>query len=60
MTLKAIEKAVRSLKPEEQKKLLHDLPLLIKLSSEDMARLEASEKSFAFWNNPQDSIYDTL
>ena len=60
MTLKAIEKAVRLLKPGEQRKLLRDLPLLIKLSSEDMARLKASEKSFAFWNNPEDAIYDTL
>jgi len=60
MTLKAIEKAVRTLKPNEQRKLLSDLPLLIKILSEDIMRLKAAEKSFAFWNNPEDSIYDTL
>lgn len=60
MTLKAVEKAVRSLKPEQQRKLLSDLPSLLQLSAQDFLRLKASEKSFAFWNNPQDEIYDRL
>ena len=60
MTLKMIEKAVRSLKPEEQRKFLRDLPSLIHLSKEDLARLNAAEKSFAYWNNPQDAIYGPL
>ena len=60
MTLKAIEKAVKTLKPAEQRKFLCDLPLLIKLSAEDFARLKAAENSFSFWNNPEDAIYDTL
>ncbi len=60
MTLKMIEKAIRSLKPEDQRKFLRDLPSLIHLSKEDLARLRAAEKSFSFWNNSQDDIYDHL
>ncbi|OGR57041.1 MAG: hypothetical protein A3I11_07640 [Elusimicrobia bacterium RIFCSPLOWO2_02_FULL_39_32] len=60
MTLKSIEKAVKSLNLKEQRKLLTDLPLLIHISQEDIARLKVSEKSFQFWDNPEDSIYDTL
>lgn len=60
MTLKAVERAVRSLKPEEQRKLLSDLASLLHLSREDMLRLKAAERSFSFWNNPQDAIYDRL
>jgi hypothetical protein len=60
MTLKQIEKAVQTLRPAQQKKLLADLPALIHISNEDMMRLKAAEKSFAFWDNPEDSIYDTL
>ena len=60
MTLKMIEKAIRTLKPDEQRKFLRDLPSLIHLSKEDLARMRAAEKSFAFWDNPQDAIYDHL
>ena len=28
--------------------------------SEDLQWLKASEKSFEFWDNPEDAIYDTL
>lgn len=55
-----LEKAVQKLKPEEQRKFLRDLPALIRLSKEDLARLKAAEKSFSFWNNPEDAIYDHL
>jgi hypothetical protein len=60
MTLKMLERAVRSLKLEEQRKLLSDLPSLLRLSSEDVLRLKAAEQSFAFWNNPEDDVYDRL
>lgn len=60
MTLKTLEKAIQKLKPEEQRKFLRDLPALIRLSKEDLARLKAAEKSFSFWNNPEDAIYDHL
>jgi len=60
MTLKTLEKAVQKLKPEEQRKFLRDLPALIRLSKEDFARLKAAEKTFSFWNNPEDAIYDNL
>ncbi len=60
MTLKTLEKAIQKLKPEEQRKFLRDLPALIRLSKDDLARLKAAEKSFAFWNNPEDAVYDHL
>lgn len=59
MTLKAIEKAVKKLKPEDQKKLLKDLPALL-FDPEDILWLKAAEKSFAFWDNPEDWVYDKL
>ncbi len=60
MTLKTLEKAVKKLKPEEQRKFLRDLPTLIRFSKEDLARLKAAEKSFSFWENPEDSVYDSF
>lgn len=60
MTLKSLEKAVRLLNPEDQRKLLSDLPFLLRLSPEDMLRLKAAEHSFSFWNNLQDEVYDRL
>jgi len=59
MTLKAIEKALRKLKPEEQRKFLRDLPAIL-FTAEDRARLKAAEKAFAFWDNPDDAVYDRL
>jgi hypothetical protein len=58
MTLKNLEGAVRKLKPEEQRKLLRDLPALLRISPEDLARLRAAERTFAFWDNPEDAVYD--
>jgi hypothetical protein len=60
MTLKSLEQAVRKLKPEDQRKLLRDLPALIRISKEDISRLKAAEKTFAFWDNPEDAVYDHL
>lgn len=59
MTLESIEKAVRKLKPEEQRKFLRDLPALI-FDREDLLWLRAAEKSFDFWENPEDAVYDKL
>lgn len=28
--------------------------------AEDLQWLKASEKSFEFWDNPEDAVYDTL
>jgi len=59
MTLKALEKAVKNLDPEEQRKFLRDLPALI-FPREDYLRLKAAEKAFSFWDNPEDAVYDRL
>lgn len=60
MTLKALESAVRALKPEEQRRLLSNLPALLRISPDDLLRLRAAEGSFSFWDNPEDAIYDRL
>ena len=60
ISLEQIEEAIASAAPEEQTRLLRDFPHLLKISALDMALLKASEKSFDFWNNPDDVIYDSL
>lgn len=55
-----IERAVRALTLEDQRKLLRDLPSLIRFSEADRLRLKAAEKSFSFWNNKEDDVYDRL
>lgn len=59
-TIEQAEKIISQAKPEEQRKLLSDLPHLLKLSEEDLSLLKLAEFSFEFWNNPDDIIYDRL
>lgn len=58
--LEKIENAIRALSREEQKILLTDLPRLLDLSADDIALLKAAETAFNFWDNSEDSIYDSL
>ena len=59
--LKDVEDAIRSFNIEEKKKLLNDLPDLLKdISLDDENLLKLAESSFGFWDNADDSIYDTL
>ena len=51
---------ISQLETDEQKKLLEDLPRLLKVSLDDLLLLKVAENSFDFWNNPEDSIYDNL
>jgi len=60
MTLKTLEKTVRSMKPDQQRKFLSDLPSLLRIPNDDLLRLKAAERSFAFWNNSEDEVYDRL
>ena len=60
LSLEEIEQAISSAKPEKQKRLLIDLPHLLKLSGADLTLLKAAESVFDFWNNPDDIIYDRL
>ena len=59
-SLKKIEEQIQKSKPEEQKRLLAILPHLLKISQSDLIFLKLSEKSFDFWNNPDDIVYDSL
>jgi hypothetical protein len=51
-SIKEVEQAIRSFEVKDQKKLLNDLPKLLKLP--------AAESAFGFWDNSEDQIYDSL
>jgi len=58
--LNNIEKAIHKAPVEVQERLLADLPHILNISLTDLALLKLSEKSFDFWNNPDDWVYDGL
>jgi hypothetical protein len=55
-----IKKAIKNASPQEQQRLLKDLPHLLKISSKDLQGLKLAEPSFAFWDNAEDDRYNTL
>ena len=59
MSLVKIEESIRKAKPEEQRRFLARLPYLL-LSLDTFALLKTAERSFQFWNNPEDAVYDDL
>lgn len=60
LSLKQIEEAIKNAEPRDQKRLLDSLPRLLKISRSDMNLLKVAEKSFGFWNNQSDKVYDKL
>lgn len=60
LSLAEIEQAIANAEPENQRRLLVDLPHLLKIPAADLALLKVAESSFGFWNNPDDIIYDQL
>lgn len=59
-SIKQLEKVLSNAKPEEQRVFLARLPRILKISWSDLTLLKASQKSFEFWNNKEDAIYDKL
>ena len=59
-SLEEIEQAIVKADPEKQRRLLRDLPHLLRISVSDLALLKVAESSFGFWNNPDDIVYDQL
>ena len=59
-SLKEVEQAIQKFPAELQQKLLTELPQLLKISNADMSLLKLAERSFDFWDNPEDSVYDNL
>ncbi len=55
-----VEHAIEQFPPEQQQRLLAELPQLLKISVGDFASLKLAEPSFQFWDNSDDAIYDTL
>jgi len=60
MKVEEIEQSIKGLSIEEQRKLLSDLPSILQIPEKDLAFLTLAEKSFEFWDNPEDAIYDKL
>ncbi len=60
ISLEKIEEQIQKAKPEEQQRLLVKLPHLLNIPSADLAMLKLSDQSFGFWNNLDDTIYDSL
>ncbi|OGF77322.1 hypothetical protein A3I27_03805 [Candidatus Giovannonibacteria bacterium RIFCSPLOWO2_02_FULL_43_11b] len=59
-SLEKIEESIQKASPEEQRRLLIKLPHLLKLDVSDLILLKIAESSFDFWNNPDDTVYDSL
>ena len=60
LSLDQLEETIRQAPPEQQRRLLARLPQLLKLPAADLALLKAAEGAFAFWDNPDDAVYDRL
>ena len=60
LLLPKIAKAIQESRPEEQRELLAQLPHLLDLDAGDFAFLKIAEDSFDFWNNLDDTVYDSL
>jgi hypothetical protein len=59
-TVAEINEAIEKLSARDQLELLQTLPERLKISAEDLAWTKVAESSFAFWDNPDDAIYDRL
>ena len=55
-----ITDAIEKLSAKDQLQLLQSLSTRLKISPEDLAWTKAAESSFAFWDNPDDAIYDKI
>ncbi len=60
LSLDQLEATLRQAAPEQQRTFLARLPHLLDLSASDVGLLKAAERSFAFWDNPDDAVYDRL
>ena len=59
-TVAEINEAIEKLDVKEQIKFLQSLPDHLKISPDDLAWARLAESAFAFWDNPEDAIYDKL
>lgn len=59
-TVEEIEQAVEKLELKDQLRLVQHLPSRLKISLDDVGWLKLAERTFDFWDNPDDAIYDQL
>ncbi len=60
LTLQDVERAIQQFPPEQQQRLLAELPRLLRISGTDLVYLKLAESAFQFWDNPDDATYDAL
>ena len=60
LSLYEVEQAIKKFDTEKQRKLITQLPRLLKIKKKDLQLLKFAEQSFKFWGNDEDSIYDNL
>jgi len=58
--VRRVIQAIAKFTTEEQRAFLSSLPQVLKIPWEDILWLKLAESAFAFWNNEEDAIYDTL
>lgn len=59
-TVAEINEAIEKLDLKDQIQLLQTLPEHLKISPDDLVWMRVAEPAFAFWDNPEDAIYDKL
>ena len=60
ISLREVEEAILCLKKDDQLKLTTELPIILKLPTDNLSLLKLAEPSFKFWDNPEDAVYDSL
>lgn len=60
LSVEEVVEAIGQLDSEERRELLTALPAVLRLSPDDYGWLKVVDSSFAFWDNDDDAVYDTL
>ena len=60
LTIDQIATAIEHSKPDEQRRLLARLPQLLGMSVDDLGWTKLAESPFRFWDNEDDTVYDSL
>ena len=60
LSVKDVVEAINMLSSDERAELVSVLPAILRLTPDDYGWLQVAERSFAFWDNDDDAIYDNL
>ncbi len=56
--LDELTREILALRHDEQRELIRRLRLRLQIPKEEWGWLRAAESAVAFWDNPQDAVYD--